>query len=227
VIVKNAKSLLSEAKTLFQQENYVTAEEKASQSTETVNQIIASKVSADSKLEAVESAINAALEVGRTDGLDDAETIYESAIIAYESGEYDQASNLADQALDVALSSTEATKYTTIISAVVLVAIIGGVYLYMSRKPVSEPAPDHIEFDLERLFDEHPELRTDDREVLRYLADNDGEAFAYDIRERFDIPRTSAWRMVQRLQRFEVVDERKIGGQSLISIKPEYRRQKE
>ena len=64
----------------------------------------------------------------------------------------------------------------------------------------------------------------DDREVLKYLAENDGEAFAFDIRDRFDIPRTSAWRMIQRLQRYEVVDERKIGGQSLISIKEQYRR---
>ncbi|TRO52643.1 hypothetical protein E2P71_07395 [Candidatus Bathyarchaeota archaeon] len=95
------------------------------------------------------------------------------------------------------------------------------------RRPVEEYTPVEAEIDLERLYKEHPELRMDDREVLKYLAENDGEAFAYDIRERFDIPRTSAWRMIQRLQRFEVVDERKIGGQSLIRIKEEYRRKKQ
>ena len=92
------------------------------------------------------------------------------------------------------------------------------------RRSTPERVPVEVEIDLERLFKEHPELRMDDREVLKYLAENDGEAFAFDIRDRFDIPRTSAWRMIQRLQRYEVVDERKIGGQSLINIKEKYRR---
>ena len=92
------------------------------------------------------------------------------------------------------------------------------------QRSALERVPVEVEIDLERLFEEHPELRMDDREVLKYLAENDGEAFAFDIRDRFDIPRTSAWRMIQRLQRYEVVDERKIGGQSLVSIKEKYRR---
>ena len=106
-----------------------------------------------------------------------------------------------------------------------IVVLVIGVYFFYQRKPGVEPAHVDVEIDLERLFDEHPELRMDDREVLKYLAENSGEAFAYDIRERFDIPRTSAWRMIQRLQRYEVVDERKIGGQSLIRIIEEYRRE--
>jgi len=63
--------------------------------------------------------------------------------------------------------------------------------------------------------------------VLKYLAEYGGEAFANEIRERFDLPRTSGWRLIRRLERYEIVEERKLGGQSLISIKPEYRRQKQ
>jgi uncharacterized membrane protein len=89
-----------------------------------------------------------------------------------------------------------------------------------------EKAPEEIEVELELLFEEHPELRIDDREALRFMAEHGGEAFAHEVRERFDIPRTSAWRMVQRLQRFEVIEERKVGGQSLLTIVERYRRRK-
>ena len=43
------------------------------------------------------------------------------------------------------------------------------------------------------------------------------------IRDRFEIPRTSAWRMIRRLMGMGVVEERKIGGQSLIYIVKKYR----
>jgi len=224
VIVDEAESLLFNAENLYQQGSYLEAEEKASQAIETVNALVEAKQYADSKLAAVESAINAAREAGRTDGLAEAEAIYDSAVDALESGDYYQASVLADQALEAAIGAAKAPDYTILVASIVIVAVLIGAYLFTRKKPKSAPIPDRIEFDLERLFEEHPELRVDDREVLRYLAENDGEAFAYDIRERFDIPRTSAWRMVQRLQRFEVADERKVGGQSLINIKPKYRR---
>lgn len=224
VIVDEAEYLLFNAENLYQQGSYLEAEEKASQAIETVNALVEAKQYADSKLAAVESAINAARDAGRTDGLTEAEVIYTSAVDALESGDYDQASALADQALEAAIGAAKAPDYTILIAGIVIVAVLIGAYLFTRKKPKSTPIPDRIEFDLERLFEEHPELRVDDREVLRYLAENDGEAFAYDIRERFDIPRTSAWRMVQRLQRFEVADERKVGGQSLINIKPKYRR---
>jgi uncharacterized membrane protein len=224
VIVDEAEYLLFNAENLYQQGSYLEAEEKASQAIETVNALVEAKQYADSKLAAVEAAINAARDAGRTDGLTEAEAIYTSAVDALESGDYDQASALADQALEAAIGSAKAPDYAILIAGIVIVAVLIGAYLFTRKKPKSAPIPDRIEFDLERLFEEHPELRVDDREVLRYLAENDGEAFAYDIRERFDIPRTSAWRMVQRLQRFEVADERKVGGQSLINIKPKYRR---
>jgi len=224
VIVEEAEYLLFNAENLYQLGSYLEAEEKASQAIATVNTLIEAKQTAESKLAAADAAINAAREAGRTDGLDEAEVLYASAVDALESGDYDQASMFADQALEAAVSASKTTDYTMFLAGIAIVAVLVGVYMFTKKKPESTSVPDRIEFDLERLFDEHPELRIEDREVLRYLAENDGEAFAYDIRERFDIPRTSAWRMVQRLQRFEVVDERKVGGQSLINIKPVYRR---
>ncbi len=76
---------------------------------------------------------------------------------------------------------------------------------------------------LDRLFEEHPHLRLDDKEVLRFIAESGGEVFAAELRERFKVPRTSLWRMIRRLEREEVVDVSTIGGQSLVKISQTYR----
>ena len=78
-------------------------------------------------------------------------------------------------------------------------------------------------FDLERLFKDYTHLRMDDKEVIRYLADNGGESFAAEIRDRFEIPRTSLWRMIRRLEGEEVITVDNIGGQSLVKINSEYK----
>ena len=222
-IVTAAKSLISEAKSLFQQGSYLEAEELATQTIELVDDIVDQMTLADAKITAAEDAIEIADESGRTIGLDTAESLLLDAQSEFQSGNYDQALIYAEGALEAALNSERSGNNTLLIAAGLVVVAVGAFFV-LRRRPEPEHVPVEIEIDLERLFKEHPELRMDDREVLKYLAENDGEAFAFDIRDRFDIPRTSAWRMIQRLQRYEVVDERKIGGQSLISIKEQYRR---
>ena len=54
------------------------------------------------------------------------------------------------------------------------------------------------------------------------MADNGGESFAAEIRERFKVPRTSLWRMIRRLEREEVAEVQNIGGQSLVRISSRY-----
>ena len=226
-IVTEAESLLDEAKTLFQQGNYLEAEEKAANAVQLLDETLQLKSHADARIDAAEAAVEVARDSEKTIGLDEALSLLGDAQSEYLTGNYELAEIYAEQALQTALSTEKPKDYTLIIAAgVIAVVAIGAYYLY-TRKPAEEYTPVEAEIDLERLYKEHPELRMDDREVLKYLAENDGEAFAYDIRERFDIPRTSAWRMIQRLQRFEVVDERKIGGQSLIRIKEEYRRKQQ
>ena len=223
-IVTAVKSLISEAKSLFQQGNYLEAEELAAQVIDLVEDILDIMTLVEAKISTVEDAIEIAEGSGRTLGLDTAESLLLDAQSEYQAGDYDQALIYAEEALEAALNSERAGNNTLLIAAGLVVLIAVGAFLVTRRKNTPERVPVEVEIDLKRLFAEHPELRMDDREVLKYLAENDGEAFAFDIRDRFDIPRTSAWRMIQRLQRYEVVNEKKIGGQSLISIKEKYRR---
>lgn len=230
IVVNSAKNLLNEAKAFFQEDLFLEAEEKASQIIPLIEVITENKNLAEATIIAAESAIEAAIETGRTNGIAEAESMLNDARLKYQAGQYEEASYISEQALQTAINSEK--EQNNILSYVIILSaalILVGIFFQSRRKSSDrEPKPARgIEFNLELLFKEHPELRLDDREVLKYLSENDGEAFAYDIRERFDIPRTSAWRMIQRLQRYEVVDEKKIGGQSLISIKEKYRRKPE
>jgi uncharacterized membrane protein len=65
----------------------------------------------------------------------------------------------------------------------------------------------------------HPDLKREDRDVLYFLARNEGAAFEGEIRTKFLLPKTSIWRLVKRLERLELIEIVKIGGQNLIKLK--------
>ncbi|HKX82280.1 MAG TPA: hypothetical protein VJL54_08485, partial [Nitrososphaera sp.] len=74
-----------------------------------------------------------------------------------------------------------------------------------------------------KIVDEKPHLRPEDQDVLRYLAEKEGAAFESEIRSKFNLPKTTIWRLVKRLEREELVEIRKAGGQNLIKLKFESR----
>lgn len=70
-----------------------------------------------------------------------------------------------------------------------------------------------------RILEERAHLRPEDQQVLRYLAEKEGAAFESEIRTKFQLPKTTIWRLVKRLEREELVEIRKAGGQNLIKLK--------
>lgn len=74
-----------------------------------------------------------------------------------------------------------------------------------------------------RIIEERPHLRQEDRDVLVYLAQSEGAAFESEVRTKFQLPKTTVWRLVKRLEREELVEIRKAGGQNLIKLRFEGR----
>lgn len=73
---------------------------------------------------------------------------------------------------------------------------------------------------IQRILKANPQLKKEDRDVIVFLAENDGKAFEAEIRERFsDIPRTSLWRLVRRLERLEIVEVKRIGLENQVKLK--------
>ncbi len=73
---------------------------------------------------------------------------------------------------------------------------------------------------VEKTIKAHPELKKEDTEVIEFLAEKGGKAFEAEIRERFpDMPRTSLWRLVRRLERLEIVEVKRIGLENQVELK--------
>lgn len=73
---------------------------------------------------------------------------------------------------------------------------------------------------VEKIFTVHPQLNKEEKDVIRFLADNERKAFESQIREQFpDIPRTSLWRLVRRLEKLEIVKVEKIGLENQVELK--------
>jgi uncharacterized membrane protein len=64
------------------------------------------------------------------------------------------------------------------------------------------------------------DLRNEEVEVLRFLKERGGRVLESELRERFpDIPRTSMWRLIRRLEKQGIVRVRKVGLQNLVEMK--------
>lgn len=61
-------------------------------------------------------------------------------------------------------------------------------------------------------------LRFDDKEILRFMKEKGGRVIEREIRERFSLARTSAWRQAKRLERLGYVRISKLGTQNQIEL---------
>ncbi|MGQ9479293.1 MAG: helix-turn-helix transcriptional regulator [Thermoproteota archaeon] len=63
-------------------------------------------------------------------------------------------------------------------------------------------------------------LSVEEAEIVRYIKEKDGRVLEAELRERFpNIPRTSMWRTIKRLEKKGVVQVRKIGLQNVVELK--------
>ncbi len=98
-----------------------------------------------------------------------------------------------------------------IVALVAVVAVVISVILIIRRRR----GPN-----VEKTLKAYPQLKKEDKEVIEFLAEKGGQAFEAEIRERFpDMPRTSLWRLVRRLERLEIVEVKKIGLENQVQLK--------
>jgi len=73
--------------------------------------------------------------------------------------------------------------------------------------------------DTETIFNLRPEMREDDKEIIKFISVNGGEALESDLRKKFLQPRTTMWRAVKRLERQGVIEITKKDLQNLVKLK--------
>jgi len=98
-----------------------------------------------------------------------------------------------------------------IAALVAVIAIIATVMLVILRKP---------KINVQKILDRNPGMKKEDIAVIEFLAENDGKAFEAEIRKKLpDMPRTSLWRLIRRLERMEIVEIKKIGLENQVKLK--------
>ena len=69
------------------------------------------------------------------------------------------------------------------------------------------------------IFSFRPDMRADDKEIIKFISENGGEVFESDLRKKFLQPRTTMWRAVKRLERLDVVEIYKKDLQNMVKLR--------
>lgn len=87
--------------------------------------------------------------------------------------------------------------------AIAMVAAAGASFVWWRRRGIGPVSRD---------------LRPDDVQVLNFIQEKGGRVLELEIRARFALPKTSAWRQIKRLERLGYVKVTKTGTQNQIEI---------
>ncbi len=226
IIVAKAESDLEEAKNAFSIGKYADAELYAEKAKQVALETEAAAIQTNNTIIEGQNLIEIAKSEGRTKGLDQAEILVQQANDKYAEGDYEKSLELSTKAKFEAENATTPSilesNYLWFIIIIAIIAITALLLRSFKKRKLPEPPEKKKIVNLKKIFKENPTLRYNDREILEFIAEKGGEALETEIREKFKLPRTTAWRMTKRLQKEQIIDVQKIGEQNLLKIKEEY-----
>ena len=98
------------------------------------------------------------------------------------------------------------------INGIVIIIFIG-LTIFVRNKQKNLNSVEHVQttlkdniLNLETIFKLKPDLREDDKEIVKFIFSNNGEALESELRKKFLQPRTTMWRAVKRLEREGVIE---------------------
>jgi uncharacterized membrane protein len=183
-----------------------------------------------------ESKISQATEQGMI--VLEAQQLLDDAQEKYSLEEYSESIVLAEHAIEAVQNiDSDADEIDLMIIpgviGVVIISIAVGTLLLRRARGKRNPSssvdiPDlkkWRDIDIAKILIENPQLRLEDQEVIRFIAESGGEAFELEIREKFQLPKTTVWRMGKRLVEAEIVEIVNLRGNNLLRILPKYAEQ--
>jgi uncharacterized membrane protein len=124
--------------------------------------------------------------------------------------------------------TTDTTTYA-LIGAPIVAAIAGAIIMIKRKQIKSSPIIESVVIPqsqtkensshAQTIFNLRPEMREDDKEIIKFISANGGEALESDLRKKFLQPRTTMWRAVKRLERQGVIEISKKDLQNLVKLK--------
>ena len=123
-------------------------------------------------------------------------------------------------------TKTEINYFLYIVISGVAAVILIGITLISRNKQKNSKSVNNIQttqknniLDIETIFKLKPDLREDDKELVKFIFNNKGEALESELRKKFLQPRTTMWRAVKRLEREGVIIIEKKDLQNLVKLR--------
>jgi uncharacterized membrane protein len=89
------------------------------------------------------------------------------------------------------------------------------------KKPEKSKVIQKI-LDSDKLFNQHKHLRPEEIQVINFLGKNNLKAYEAQIYEELNLPRTTTWRLLKRLQGLEIINIEKSRRQNIVTIRRKY-----
>lgn len=117
--------------------------------------------------------------------------------------------------------------FYTITGGVTIIIVIIAVIFKIKQKTVKSiqetKSIDYIQknkiIDIETIFKLKPDIREDDKEIVKFISNNKGQVFESELRKKFLQPRTTMWRAVKRLERNGIIEIEKKDLQNLVKLR--------
>jgi len=223
LIIDEAEAFLAQAINAYQNEQYLQSEQYSMKTSDSISYTVSLAEDALNHIQTANSLLDTKRSQISVDTVSDAEALLDQAEAKYTQGDYLAGLQNADAAYSMVFNAPEnqGGNQTILIAGLVVVVIAGAGYWYMTQRGGEQipqkPIPTQSNVDLDLVFKKNPQLRTDDKAVLRMLEETGG-AFITEIRERFDIPKSSAWRMARRLEDDGLITVTKVGRETYLQL---------
>ena len=123
-------------------------------------------------------------------------------------------------------TNTENDYFRYVIIIVVAIILLISTVIILRTKQKNQKPIDQVNtiqkneiLEIETIFKIKPDLREDDKELVKFIFNNGGEVFESDLRKKFLQPRTTMWRAVKRLEREGLITIEKKDLQNLIKLR--------
>ena len=143
--------------------------------------------------------------------------------------DYFYSTNLSDPIINAKTESNNILYM--IIGGVIIFIIIGSGVIIRNKQKNLKPIQNiqtiqkNNVTNIEMIFKLKPDLREDDKELVKFIFNSGGEALESELRKKFLQPRTTMWRAVKRLEREGVIDIEKKDLQNLVKIRKNMEKQ--
>ena len=224
IVVDAAEEALTQAREAYDAGQYSRSEGFSIQASRLAQEATALAGEAETVIQEAEALMQSKQGKISRDALKAASELIAAAQSAYAAGEYGLALSSAEQA-HTTLFEAEVTQSrdNTLLFAGATLVIMAGAGAYMLHRRGKTGVPDRpdeppADVDLEALFRERRHLRTDDKAVLRYIQGKGG-AFISEVRDHFGIPKSSAWRMIRRLEEEGLLRVSTLGRETYVQLR--------